>query len=790
MRKTRILSLILAVVMVATMAPLALPVFADVTVATPGENSYLDVNFKKGSANTDVVNKALHLYDRGSFWAGVKVTTTYQIDTSKTYEVQVDVRCLEPDVGGVRPITTTGYVVNSNNSLGTGSGVKYTSGVAVAGAEEGWYTFKWPYVPATNHAFELGFAGAFINGGNTSADVFFDNFVLYEDGVPVVTYNFNDDSQISDWSWNQFSGGNEATGKIKLSERTERPVVVDTTFDYYYAVTEREGFWAGAIIDPNFNVTAGEVYTITFDVWGANPAAGLRAYPTSDQKLTYNGFGNTNYIGVRFDDGTPLSGDRDGWYTHTITYEALADHNFVLRLPGCPAGGKDVATDNCDFYIDNVVITKQGETDPVFNATFTPGNDDNDAVVWWENNDGNRPAAGYTCTAVGAIVTPPPAPATSCGAGVAISTGTTAEAGKTYNLEFALKTNLEGATYFANVYTGANLEGGLLETAIAAGTADPDAEGWYVHTVQFTAANDGVVNFEILGGEDFAFINNLVKNPSIYVDSIALYENGVDDALFTANYSTISDTAEAVAYNDTNDKIAVSVTFDPGKFIKEEATGASASGILAMLLLRRRAMQNQSEEPVVPEEPVVDTNGYISITDRETFWTGAVLESFETVYADKKYTITFEAKTEDPTDDFRMSPVASGVTTDGNLGTSSGKLFTSGTPVEGKDGWYAFSIQYIPTEEHTFAVRIFGGYQAKGVTLPNVSKADFHLDNFRLYEDGVEEPILEYDFDTEKYIEDWNAFIIYTPDTPAPTFTHYMPEIPEAPAESDAPAAE
>ena len=111
-----------------------------------------------------------------------------------------------------------------------------------------------------------------------------------------------------------------------------------------------------------------------------------------------------------------------------------------------------------------------------------------------------------------------------------------------------------------------------------------------------------------------------------------------------------------------------------------------------------------------------------------------------------------------------MSPVSADVTTDSNLSTSSGKRFTSGTPVDGREGWYSFSIPYVATADHTFAINMFGGYVAKGVELPNVSKGDFYIDNFCVYEEGVDEPIIEYNFNTDEYFEDWSGIVVINTD--------------------------
>lgn len=159
-----------------------------------------------------IADKCLQLTNRGSFWSGVKVTTDYQVKTTKTYQIKVDVKSLTPDVGRVRPIGKDGNVVDSN--LGIYPGLKYNSGTPVTGAD-GWYSFTFDYEPKVDHAFSLELCGG-INSAEeiTTADVFFDNFVLLEDGVPVVTYDFNDDSQFDDWAHTTGAGGSGATGTV------------------------------------------------------------------------------------------------------------------------------------------------------------------------------------------------------------------------------------------------------------------------------------------------------------------------------------------------------------------------------------------------------------------------------------------------------------------------------------------------------------------------------------------------------------------------------------------------
>ncbi len=185
--------------------------------------------FIKLSANEGAIeDRCLQLTNRGTFWSGVKVTTNYQIKTTKNYQIKLDVKSLAPDVGRVRPIGKDGNVVDSN--LGIYPGLKYNSGTPVAGSD-GWYSFTFDYEPKVDHAFSLELCGG-INSADeiTTADVFFDNFVLLEDGVPVLTYDFNDDSQFGDWAHTTGAGGSVATGTVVKYTRSDGSINPPTVY--------------------------------------------------------------------------------------------------------------------------------------------------------------------------------------------------------------------------------------------------------------------------------------------------------------------------------------------------------------------------------------------------------------------------------------------------------------------------------------------------------------------------------------------------------------------------------
>ncbi len=165
------------------------------------------------------MDKCLQITDRTNFWVGASTSTSYQVSTDKTYQVKMDVKCADPNAG-LRPLDEGGkWFVNSTP---VGQAVAIGSGSPIPGSD-GWYTHTFNFVPGANGTFKMRLCGgvnAAAGAVDSTADIFIDNIVLLENGVPVLTYDFTEDSQFSGWAYDR-GAHPSATGTIKKYSRAD-----------------------------------------------------------------------------------------------------------------------------------------------------------------------------------------------------------------------------------------------------------------------------------------------------------------------------------------------------------------------------------------------------------------------------------------------------------------------------------------------------------------------------------------------------------------------------------------
>ena len=792
MRKTRIVSLVLTALMVLTMIPFATPVLA-ADISTPGENSYLDIKFSKGSANTDVVDKCLSVTNREDMWAGAILRTSQRVEKGVEYIIQFDLKgeVITDDFrvyGSVGNVT--GSIDNYNISkrddfLGLPSqgwlynGVDPTRGNKRVGnpvtGTDNWYRYEVTCVPLNPHDFQFALFGGWgvhqSDGGESNGDFWVDNVMLIEKatGTVLFTCDFNTPETTMEWV---------SCPSIKSTSTTpESTVVVETRADFnpageenpekYVTITDRKllasdiqdhACFCGIGLTTDYEMKAGEVYYIEYEIRTDDPhfisrfvsqvVSGVNN--SGKYTLTYEGTSNKFPGGGFFVLDFPEVAGRTGWRRVRVQYNVTTDHTFNMGIVGgykekvytsVPDGYYALA----DFAIDNFRIYKKDVTDPVVNIDFnTPETCGNYYFASQNASPSKNPSATLTLTS-------DPLPPTSCGAGVTFDTAVNVEAGKTYELSLGLKSNVANASFYLDIYSGDALVASANNVKITSGEAVAETDGWYMHKFTFTPTTAGILNFDLLGGEEFKSILVLDKGGSIYIDSLALRENGVEKALYTANISTYNDMAIHETFCDPENKIAVSTSFDPGKFVEIEFD-AGVSGIIGILLLRRRAALVESGEAdiYIPERPI---NRYIKISDRYDIWSGAVIQSNYDAKAGTKYEVKFDIKADDPLFDVRVGTVTASTADFANhkLYSFGMPLDMAGVPSENGPDWYTVTIPFTALEDHKFNFRIFGGYYWSSPIVANKtgysSYDPFYIDNFELYEVGNSEPVISITFE-------------------------------------------